>query len=211
MSSAFQNRLVGTVVVVAIAVIFLPDLLDGEKVQGNERFVSVPPRPQTQPITTSPAFPAEQVAQATTRKVEIVDAAAQDESLTATPQQQPVESVTDASNANESLANGTSQEDAEKLAELARLAEEQEAITSGWVIQLGVFRHQANVKQLLQQLEAANYRAFSRKIKTTSGELTKVFVGPDLNKQKLESAIPHLKEITGLQGKVSRFSVERNG
>ena len=39
MSSALQNRLVGTVIVVAIAVIFLPDLLDGKQESNRNLFV----------------------------------------------------------------------------------------------------------------------------------------------------------------------------
>ena len=79
---------------------------------------------------------------------------------------------------------------------------------AGWVIQLGSFRHEKNVKALLTKLEKAGYRAFSRKIQTSSGPLNKVFVGPDLDKKKLESALPHLKELTSLKGKVTTFKVE---
>jgi DedD protein len=75
------------------------------------------------------------------------------------------------------------------------------------VIQLGSFRHQKNVKQLLDKLENAGYRAFSRPIETSSGSLTKVFVGPNLNKRELDGALSHLQELTGLRGKVTRFSV----
>jgi len=78
---------------------------------------------------------------------------------------------------------------------------------AGWVIQLGSFRHEKNVKGLLNKLEKAGYRAFSRRIQTSSGPLTKVFVGPDLEKQKLEAALPHLKELTDLKGKVTTFKV----
>jgi DedD protein len=73
---------------------------------------------------------------------------------------------------------------------------------------LGSFRHQKNVRVLLEKLENAGYRAFSRPIRTQSGLLTKVFVGPDLQKNKLEAALPHLKELTDLDGKVTRFTVQ---
>jgi len=79
---------------------------------------------------------------------------------------------------------------------------------AGWVIQLGSFRHEKNVKALLDKLEKAGYRAFSRKIQTSSGPLNKVFVGPDLDKKALESALPHLNELTNLKGKVTTFKVE---
>ena len=80
--------------------------------------------------------------------------------------------------------------------------------SAGWVVQLGSFRHQKNVQELFEVLEKAGYRAFSRPVKTNSGILTKVFVGPDLQKSNLENALSHLKEITNLQGRVTPFTVQ---
>lgn len=45
MSSQFHNRLVGTVVLVALGVIFLPDILDGKKERQEEQFSEIPLRP----------------------------------------------------------------------------------------------------------------------------------------------------------------------
>jgi DedD protein len=42
---------------------------------------------------------------------------------------------------------------------------------------------------------------------TSVGELTKVFVGPELDREKLELALPHLKKITNLKGKITAFEV----
>ncbi|MDO2947726.1 SPOR domain-containing protein [Aeromonas simiae] len=51
MASQFQNRLVGTVILVALVVIFLPDLLDGNKQQEveEESFAKIPLRPELEP------------------------------------------------------------------------------------------------------------------------------------------------------------------
>ena len=80
--------------------------------------------------------------------------------------------------------------------------------SAGWVVQLGSFRHKKNVNELLNVLDKAGYRAFSRPVQTSSGTLTKVFVGPDLQKSKLEDALSHLKEVTKLQGRVTPFTVQ---
>jgi DedD protein len=45
LSSQFHNRLVGTVVLVALGVIFLPDILDGKKDRQEEQFSEIPLRP----------------------------------------------------------------------------------------------------------------------------------------------------------------------
>lgn len=62
MASKFQNRLVGTVILVALVVIFLPDMLDGQKIaQKDEAFATIPLRPELEP-----AKPALQVSAAST-------------------------------------------------------------------------------------------------------------------------------------------------
>lgn len=45
MTPALHNRLVGTVILVALAVIFLPDFLDRKKETNQDEFVSVPATP----------------------------------------------------------------------------------------------------------------------------------------------------------------------
>lgn len=197
MATALQNRLVGTVILVAVAVIFLPDMLDGKKTSNQDVFVNVPPAPNQKPIVNPEPFPAERVAAATQRPIEIVNEPALDDEPE--PQvDEPDETVTaDVSSAgNDDLARQTVVE-----------APDEASTGSSWVVQLGSFRHQKNVKQLLDKLESAGYRAFSKPIVTSSGPLTKVFVGPNLDKSALETAIPHLQELTGLKGKVTTFSV----
>lgn len=197
MASALQNRLVGTVILVAVAVIFLPDMLDGKKTSNQDVFVNVPPAPNQKPIVNPEPFPAERVASATQRPIEIVNEPALDdepEPQVAAPDETVTAEVSSAG--NDDLARQTVVE-----------APDEASTGNSWVIQLGSFRHQKNVKQLLDKLEDAGYRAFSKPIVTSSGPLTKVFVGPNLDKSKLETAIPHLQELTGLKGKVTTFSV----
>ena len=47
MASKFQNRLVGTIVLVALGVILLPGLLDGQKKHYQDEFAAIPlvPKP----------------------------------------------------------------------------------------------------------------------------------------------------------------------
>lgn len=66
MASKFQNRLVGTVILVALVVIFLPDLLDGQKLaQKEEAFAKIPLRPELEParpelqVSAASTLPAE--------------------------------------------------------------------------------------------------------------------------------------------------------
>jgi len=195
LASAFHNRLVGTIILVALAVIFLPDILDGEKSSNKQVFVEIPKRPELKGQRQMEEFPLEQVKQAVNRTVEIVNEPALDDEnyqnlAVSEPPKVQIQSKPDVNDFP--VADPTPVE----------------KVSAGWVIQLGSFRHQKNVRELLNKLESAGYRVFTRQVHTSAGELTKVFIGPDLQQDKLQQAIPHLNELTGLKGKVSEFTVE---
>ncbi len=205
MTSALKNRLVGTIIIVALAVIFLPDFLDGKKQTNREPFVSVPANPPKKPIVEPESFPSERVAKAAVPPVEIEDETALDDE----PVYTEAREIANSGEATTEKAPQVNTFEEDELASQTVVDTKSAADDdAGWVIQLGSFRHEKNVKALLAKLEKAGYRAFSRKIQTSSGPLNKVFVGPDLDKQKLESALPHLKELTNLKGKVTTFKVE---
>lgn len=205
MATAFQNRLVGTIIIFALAVIFLPEILDGEKRRSQDRFESIPERPPMKDVVASEDFPFEEVQGAVTRQVEIVNEVPIDEapSVNEAENSEELQTASTSGSTVSTSVNTQTTSTAESIME-----PKQETVQAGWVVQLGSFRHQKNVRELLRKLEQAGYRAFTRPIQTSSGQLTKVFVGPDLDMGKLERAVPHLKEVTGLQGRISPFTVE---
>jgi DedD protein len=220
-SSALQNRLVGTAIVVAIVVIFLPDLLDGKQESKRNLFVELPQKPPMKTVQSPSAFDTDRVKEAATRKVEIISEQAVDDNISPnlgaeknTESRTVDVQVPDIYQENESVSVAKTS----KMAKAPVSSLQQQTVveqnverllaSAGWVVQLGSFRHQKNVKELLNRLEKAGYRAFSRPVKTNSGTLTKVFVGPDLQKSNLEDALSHLKELTKLQGRVTPFTVQ---
>lgn len=212
MSSALQNRLVGTAIVVAIAVIFLPDLLDGKQESEVKLFVELPQKPPMKEVKSPETFDTGKVKEAATRKVEIIsELAIDDKQNSSLSPEVRLDSriadvrVQDEYQAKESAIPKTSSLEQQTVVELDS---DRLLAGAGWVVQLGSFRHQKNVQELLKVLDKAGYRAFSRPVKTHSGILTKVFVGPDLQKSNLENALSHLKEITNLQGRVTPFTVQ---
>jgi DedD protein len=220
LSPALKNRLVGTIIVVAIAVIFLPDLLDGKKESKRDLFVDLPEKPKMKVVKAPSEFDTGKIKQAATRKVEVLSEKAVDED---NAELKPETSVVDVKipDEHEALQVATELESSKQsissqtiktssLAKQTVVEQDQDKLLAGagWVVQLGSFRHQKNVKDLLAQLEKGGYRAFSRPVKTSAGNLTKVFVGPDLDKSKLIKALSHLKQLTNLQGRVTPFTVQ---
>lgn len=221
MSSALQNRLVGTAIVVAIVVIFLPDLLDGKQESKRKLFVELPQKPSMKIVQSPAPFDTGEVKEAATRKVEVIsDMAVDNNSLPELPNQSKSESTTTDiqvidlyENKKSDTASKPVELDIKKPSSLEQQTVVKQDVdkllaSAGWVVQLGSFRHQKNVKELLDLLDKAGYRAFSRPVKTNSGTLTKVFVGPDLQKSNLENALSHLKNLTKLQGRVTPFTVQ---
>lgn len=220
MSSALQNRLVGTIILVAIAVIFLPDLLDGKKESKRNLFVDLPHKPPMKTVQAPDPLDTDKIKEAATRKVEVIsEQAIDDESKPANAPSSNLENQSDDVQVVDEYAQDSTTENSQSAPEPAKPSSlgqqtvvEQDVdkllSSAGWVVQLGSFRHQKNVQELLNLLEKAGYRAFSRPVKTNSGTLTKVFVGPDLQKSNLEEALSHLKELTKLQGRVTPFTVQ---
>lgn len=208
MNSALQNRLVGTVIIVALAVIFLPDLLDGKKQTKQDIQVSIPKVPEV----LSMQQPSEVDIEALNQQAQItasieLETAVDDEPSTELESSRPTMSIPTTNNASSEL-NMQPQNPNASLANQTQILIADPQDSAGWVVQLGSFRHQKNVRELINVLEKAGYRTFSRPVQTPSGELTKVFVGPEIEQEKLKMALPHLNEITKLKGRLTPFTIK---
>lgn len=224
MSTPFQNRLVGTIIVAAAIIIFLPDLLDGKKTSNQTDFDAIPKAPTFTGKMTKNTFPENDLI--AKEKETVFNEEAKDELLSGnssvTSQGEntilPVENndissektkVTPAikvkqiasSSNNEKVKQSTSAINKPQLGQQPPKAMNKEA----WVIQLGSFKHKSNVAELVEKLKSNGYIVFTKPIQTKKGTLTKVFVGPELLKSSLSKKIPALKKLTNVQGKVARF------
>lgn len=210
MNSALKNRLVGTIIVVALVVIVLPEILDGEKSESSLDFVDIPPAPSAIVVEPADEFPQQALDEKALRPAEVVDEVALDEPESNNDTNTPLSDMAQA-NTNTVSASpatpvlGTSPEPEAQVAEEQEV--EIEVKDSGWVVQLGSFRYEKNVNELIAKLKQAGYRAYTRPVNTSSGVLNKVFVGPELERDKLEQALPHLQEVTQLKGKITAFEV----
>ncbi len=82
MSTPFQNRLVGTIIVAAAVIIFLPDVLDGKKKSNQTDFEAIPKAPAFTGKMTKKAFPEDKLV--IKKQAEIVNEQALDEPLVKT-------------------------------------------------------------------------------------------------------------------------------
>ncbi len=211
MSTPFQNRLVGTIIVAAVAIIVLPDLLDGNKKTYQDEFEKIPTAPQVDFVKTPLHFPQQKVNN--TPQEKLSDEPALDDVLTKgenksektdTVANIKVDGLSKAAAITEQTTKKSSSNNNPKT-----FPPEKSILKQAWVIQLGSFRHKKNVAQLLLKLKDNGYTAFTKPIKTKNGTLIKVFIGPELIKSSLTKKISSLKKLTNVEGKVARFTPTR--
>jgi len=225
LSTPFQNRIVGTVIVAAAVIIFLPNLLDGKKKSNQTDFEKIPQTPTFTGEMIKKPFPEQKLVRKD--KTTVLNEQAQDDLLqinTITQSDKQSNSKTKAvkdqvTKANVEKIKVTPAIKVKKIVANTPL-KPKPVITKpvlgkqppksvnkeAWVIQLGSFRHKSNVAELMSKLKRNGYTAFTKPIKTKQGTLTKVFVGPELIKVSLMKKIAALKKLTNVQGKIARFS-----
>ena len=183
MASKFQSRLVGTIILVAIGVIVLPDVLDGKKLHYKEEFASIPIKPELD------------------SNVEVFEVLDPVEDQIALPDS-PVERVAESGGSSETQTASASEKEADKVAVVVKpVPGKNEYQDSAWIIQLMALKNADNAKSVVKDLQKRGYQANTKQEKT----FTRVIIGPDVSKSKLERQIKELEKITGSKGQLLKF------
>jgi DedD protein len=188
---AFKHRLLGTAILVMTGIIFLPDLLDGEKQVVKDDFKVIPNRPEFKGVQQ------QQVLQQQPFNEALAEVAPQ-----------PVEEP--ALDNEPEAAELPVQQYAKVTAESAPIAQTAQTpvrpapnptlAQSGWVVRVGSFSKEQNANALVAKLRQAGFVTVTRNITSSDGiKLTSVLVGPDLRKEKLEQQLPKLQQLTGIE------------
>jgi len=217
LSTPFQNRLVGTIIVAAAVIIFLPNLLDGKKTSNQTDFDKIPSATAFTGEMTKKVFPEQKLVKKEKAaplneepKDELLKkerAAQSNQKVNTDKVQSPTAKVTPATKVEKIVASSSVKKKTKSAITKPIIGQQPpKAINKeAWVIQLGSFKHKSNVAELVTKLKRNGYTVFTKPIKTKKGTLTKVFVGPEIIKATLMKKIPALKKLTNVQGKVARF------
>ncbi|MBG2711513.1 cell division protein DedD [Proteus sp. DFP240708] len=215
MASKFQNRLVGAVVLVAVGVIFLPALLDGDKKYNEDQFASIPlvPKPGDEqeiesiaPIeqTSVPSTPSEGASEGMLS--EAVTGVEQPAVTTpeppavvpVTPPVQPPQQPTPTPEPP-AVVTPPVQPPAPPVQET------QPPKGEAWVVQLGALKNAAKVEEIIAKMHFSGYPVYTVPARPVAGQVTRIYIGPSASKSELQAILPHLKELTGLQGEVRAY------
>lgn len=215
MASKFQNRLVGAVVLVAVGVIFLPALLDGDKKYNEDQFASIPlvPKPGDEqeiesiaPIeqTSVPSTPSEGASEGMlSEAVTGVEqpAVTTPEPPAVVPVTPPVQPPQQPTPTPEPLAVVTPP----VQPPAPPVQETQPPKGEAWVVQLGALKNAAKVEEIIAKMHFSGYPVYTVPARPVAGQVTRIYIGPSASKSELQAILPHLKELTGLQGEVRAY------
>ena len=81
-------------------------------------------------------------------------------------------------------------------------------LPEGWSIRLGSFAQQENVISLIERLRAADYKAYTRNISNSGGELTSVLVGPWIDRTSAEKYLIELEDQFRLAGDIVSYGID---
>ncbi|HSG87880.1 MAG TPA: SPOR domain-containing protein [Pseudomonadales bacterium] len=190
MNERSRNRIVGVIVLVSLAVIFLPMLLDGAGIEQRE----VPRLPEG-------AVPQARDLQVLAPEGEDWDFVAEVEARRASPDQGGI----DGRGRNVPAAPAPVPAAGDEI--VTALAEDGTPLA--WSVQLATFADEDNARRLREQLRADGYEAYLNLMTEGERTLFRVAVGPRLDRASVERLQAELQQRYELDGMVVRFALQR--
>jgi len=193
-----KQRVIGAVILITLAIIVLPMLLDGSAEDRARVSATMPAPPRIQLKSMSIAEIEQNMARmeqesAARLPVEIQDAEGTDPSLDSTYDQ-----AADKQTDDQRAENETYQLD-------------QNDLPVSWTLQLASFADRNNATRLRQSLREAQFRTYILTADSTKGQVYRVFVGPMLSKTRLSGFAEDIEADFDLKGRIIRFQVEEDG
>lgn len=182
--AALKQRLVGATVLVSLAVIFIPMLLDGTDPTEDLMLTSnIPERPDNQ------------------FKSRIVPVA---------PTEIPVEVEAEESDKSADASDTAAQEVAEETEiptslPLADVDKSVRSAVTAWVVQLGSFSDKANASKLETKLRTKGFPAFVDPVQADNITSFKVRVGPELSEQLAKDLAAKIESSVKMKGIVVKY------
>jgi DedD protein len=203
LNQALKQRLVGTLVLGCLAIIFIPLILDGEGLTPAAIETTIPPAPdlsyQNLPQPERPLIEADSLAADTGLVGDDMEDAldstlesaldsepdgeaadAPEPETAALPTAEPAPESDAAAPATADIPLPVPADRVESGASTADTTPQRGAdgLPAGWTVRLGVFGNLANADKLRACLIASGFQAYSRQQQGDTGTLTRVFVGP---------------------------------
>ncbi|HSX84393.1 MAG TPA: SPOR domain-containing protein [Cellvibrio sp.] len=171
MKDALKQRLVGAVVLAAIGVIFLPGFFKEQQGHQVDTRTQIPAEPSSPQVTfETPQQPAE------------ISPAPEPETMFLPPEPEPKAEVEEASASVASADSNLVDTTVDTTDEVPELPLGADGIPEAWVVQVASLSNKEAASKLRDELQADGHKAYVRTVTTANGSVTRVFIGPKLDK-----------------------------
>jgi len=207
MENSLKQRIIGAVVLAALAIIFLPAILK-EKTSNGIFESQIPEKPKE--LKTY---------RVDTQKVDLQIKESQ--SKRAALEETSVDKGIASAKGNEN------QSEEQVLVETSEVVEEQKPmvetdpntelasnknetisdkyIDAAWVVQVASFANESNAVSMVDKLKSANYKAYRRKVSADKRVVFRVFVGPYIEKHKAQGALTEISKLSQSEAVIRPF------
>lgn len=217
-----KQRIIGALVLISLAVIFVPMLFDephSERTSSSIRIPEEPPFPEVEaPLADIPETPAYRIEEIDASD-EVPEEPVYEESREVTEEgmlQRSAPATADADPSQESTQPAEPTSNSAQLADPvtddgqpptpaneAESAEFTRSLEGAWVVQLGSFGSSENARRLREKVREKGYSSHLQEITRGDNQLTRVFSGPFAEKAEAERAKQALDKAFGLNSLVT--------
>jgi DedD protein len=186
-----KQRLVGAIVLVSLAVIFIPMILPGGGLRDSVNTRKVPPEPDYRfpPPKSAPIAP--------TMSEPVIVPMSDAEVQSSTTEKKAISKQTTEikeTQISESVASTSDKKPKVKPDQI-----------TAWIVQVGSFTSASNAKELQDKLRKMGYASFVEAVKTKNGMNYRVRVGPELTRTLADKLQKQLAEKAKLKGMVQSY------
>ena len=220
-----RRRLVGAIAFVSVVAVVLPMVMDHQprqvvqdveiRIPGQDekpfapKFAAAPVEKPVEVLAEKPlvSAPASEVKPSVTPTAKVVEAVREKtgEKPLEKPVDKPLEKVTKAEKPVEKIAEKVAPKDSDAKRAAAILAGQSDvavAKSGEYLVLIGAFSNEANVKNLKAKLSEQGIKTFSEPLDTPQGKKTRVRAGPFASREAADKALEKMQKI-GVTGVVS--------
>ncbi|MGK2915012.1 MAG: SPOR domain-containing protein [Porticoccaceae bacterium] len=181
MQDRLKQRLVGILVLLALAAIFLPMVLDFGREHPIDTATQIPPEPAIEPVVIPEPTRVEGVEPGKSDE-EIFQFDDSRKAAEARPETSPTSPPSPSTEIN---GAPPAQVALPTKVAVPGPGLNAEGVPAAWVLQIGSFKDKAKAKAITDKLLADGYKAFVRSAADTGGTIHRVYVGPALRRDGL--------------------------
>lgn len=209
-----RQRITGSLVLAVAALILLPVIFDGE----GSYLPTVEPRIPERPTHPQPAFQDAQrpVIEADSDAIRIRPESAEaliteDEPEQPVADAEPVSAPTPPPQVAATQPAPVTPAPAPTAAASTNrtAALDVQGLPESWSVRLASFSNTANASALVTRLQEAGHRAYTRRVESSQGVLTAVFVGPLVDRGAAQILLDRLRQDFQLSGMIVRYEIEQ--